>query len=312
LGPVRRDELVLLTQPISHASGFFVLPYLISGAGVFVQPRFDPEALWHLSRKDEMRTLKVVPAMLEPILAADDGTWGFERIVYGASSIPLPVLEASVERFGPILMQDYGQSEAPITITCLTPEDHLDPLARSSAGRPWRTVAVDVCDDDGQTVAPGELGEVCVRGTHMMSGYLGRPDDTEAVLRNGWLRTKDLAIQDDRGYIHLRGRRDEMIVTGGFNVAPREVEDVLTEHGAVDEAVVFGTPDQRWGEAVTAIVRVRPGQQLTEQALIEFVRPRLGMRTPKRVMVWSQIPRNAYGKVDKAQIRRQMEEGGQS
>lgn len=307
LAPVQPGEQLVLTQAISHGSGYFVLPYLMSGAGVFVQRRFDPEQIWELSRRDNVHTLKAVPAMLEPILAVDSGDWGFDRIVYGASSIPLPVLECAVDRFGATLLQDYGQSEAPITITCLSPEDHLDPAVRLSAGRPWRTVAVEVRGDDGQPAPIDELGEVYVRGEHLMSGYLGRPEETAEVFCDGWLRTKDLAVVDERGYVHLRGRRDEMIVSGGYNIAPREVEDVLAGHSEVAEAVVLGMPDQRWGEMVTAVVRPRVGTEVTEADVMDFARPRLGIRTPKRVVLWSDIPRNAYGKVDRARIRSELE-----
>ncbi|WP_235980479.1 AMP-binding protein [Streptomyces albidus (ex Kaewkla and Franco 2022)] len=303
LGPVVPGEQIVLTQPVSHGAGYFTLPYLLSGAGVHVQPKFDPEEVWSLSTRERVRTLKLVPAMLEPVLAAEKGSWGYETIVYGASSIPAPVLDRAVERFGPTLVQDYGQSEAPMTITCLHKDDHLDPKARLSAGRPWRTVAVEVRDEDGGAVGVGETGEVFVQGSHMMTCYLNKPAETAEVLRDGWLRTKDLAVVDERGFIHLRGRQDEMIISGGFNIAPREVEEVLCTHSAVDEVVVLGMPDERWGDVVTAVVRPRAGAALTEEEVLRFARPRLGMRAPKQVAVWSEIPRNSYGKVDRQGIK---------
>lgn len=313
LGPIVPGEQLVLTQPISHGAGYFVLPYLMSGAGVYVMPSFDPEQVWSLSRRPSIRTLKIVPSMLEPILAVETGgagaaEWGYESIVYGASGIAPTTLDAALERFGPMLIQDYGQSEAPVTITCLQKLDHLDGDARLSAGRPWRSVAVEVCDDDGHVVAPGELGEVCVRGSHLMRGYHNKPADTREVFRDGWLRTRDMAVADDRGFVHLRGRRDEMIVTGGFNVAPREVEDVLASHRDVLEVVVLGVPDERWGQTVTAVVRPTSGADLRGDSLLEFARPRLGIRTPKRVVLWPEIPRNAYGKVDRVAIRSRLDE----
>lgn len=318
LGPVTPGERIVLTQPMSHGAGYFALPYLLSGAGVHVQPRFDPGEVWALSQRPEVRTLKIVPAMLEPILAAEPGaesaagpgSWGYDTIVYGASSIPGPVLDRAVERFGPTLIQDYGQSEAPMTITCLQKADHLDPGARLSAGRPWKTVAVEVRGDDGGPVPQGETGEVYVRGPHLMTRYRNKPEETARVLRDGWLRTKDMAAVDERGFVHLRGRRDEMINSGGFNIAPREVESVLSTHDGVDEAVVLGMPDARWGDAVTAVVRPRAGVSLTADEVLSFARPRLGMRAPKRVVVWGEIPRNAYGKVDRLTIKSRLAEGG--
>ncbi|MFD2470009.1 AMP-binding protein [Amycolatopsis silviterrae] len=303
LAPVREGERILLTQAVSHASGYFVLPYLISGAGVHVMPKFDPDEVWHRSREGHFRTLKAVPAMLEPLLDAARGEWGFETIVYGASSVALPVLERALERFGPTLVQDYGQSEAPMTITCLSKTDHLDAQARQSAGRPWRSVAVEVRAEDGRVARRGEIGEVFVRGSHLMTGYHRKPEATAAVLSDGWLRTKDLARTDERGFVHLQGRNDEMINSGGYNIAPREVENELSAHAAVSEAVVLGLPDPRWGDAVTAVVRLREPQALSSQELIEFVRPRLGIRTPRRLEIWDAIPRTPYGKVDRAELR---------
>jgi acyl-CoA synthetase (AMP-forming)/AMP-acid ligase II len=310
LGPVVPGEQLVLTQPVSHGAGYFVLPYLISGAGLFVMRQFDPEEVWSLSGGTNVRTLKVVPSMLEPILAAEPRSaerdaWGYDTIVYGASGIAPAILEAALDRFGPTLIQDYGQSEAPVTITCLQKQDHLDVAARLSAGRPWRSVGVEVCDDDGRRMPPGELGEVRVQGTHVMSGYHNKPAATAEVLRDGWLLTKDMAVEDERGFVHLRGRRDEMIVTGGFNVAPREIEEVLAAHRHVAEVVVLGLPDERWGEAVTAVVR--PTRHMHADELLDFARPRLGIRTPKRLVLWPEIPRNAYGKVDRHEIRTRLD-----
>jgi len=308
LGPVRAGEMIVLTQPLSHASGYFVLPYLMSGAGVHVMPKFDPDEAWRLSRRDNYRTLKAVPAMLESLLDADSGDWGYESLVYGASSVPLPVLDRALDRFGPILVQDYGQSEAPMTITCLTKTDHLDAAARQSAGRPWRSVAVEVRDPDGRHLDPGELGEVYVRGSHLMTCYHRNPDATAEVLVDGWLRTKDLARTDERGYVYLRGRADEMINSGGYNIAPREVEDILTSHEQVREAVVLGLPDPRWGDAVTAVVRLRDPGSVSGDDIVDFVRPRLGHRTPRRLEVWDSIPRTPYGKVDRTLLRSKLED----
>lgn len=309
LSPVLRGEQILLTQAISHASGYFVLPYLMSGAGVYLMQKFDPAEVWEISARDNIRTLKAVPSMLESLLDADGGEWGFDTIVYGASSIPLPVLERSIDRFGPILIQDYGQSEAPMTITCLSKLDHLNGDARLSAGRPWRTVAVEVRDDDGLNVGVGEVGEVFVKGSHMMTGYLNNREATDEVLVGGWLRTKDLAKIDDRGFIYLHGRNDEMMNSGGYNISPREVEDVLVTYSGVGEVVVLGLLDPRWGDSVTAVIRPSGDNLLSAKEIMEFARPRLGMRTPKRIEIWNEIPRTTYGKVDRIKVRGKLTEG---
>jgi fatty-acyl-CoA synthase len=307
LPPIRCGELLVQSQAVSHGAGYFVLPYLLSGAGVYLLEHFDPDQIWQLSRRPDIRTLKTVPAMFDPLLDADSGDWGYESVIYGASSVSEPVLERCLERWGPSLFQDYGQSEAPITITCLNKADHLDKTRRLSAGRPWLNVAVEVRGADGQIKAAGELGEVYVRGPNMMTEYHRNPEATEAVFVDGWLRTRDLARSDEHGYVYLQGRSDEMIISGGYNIAPREVEDVLVAHADVDEVVVLGMPDQRWGSAVVAVVRTRSQSPLLADQLIEFARPRLGMRAPKRVVIVSRIPRTPYGKVDRIGLRAQLD-----
>ncbi|MBS1676364.1 MAG: AMP-binding protein [Actinobacteria bacterium] len=307
LGPVVPGEQIVLTQAISHASGYFVLPYLLSGAGVNLMSRFDPDRIWQLSRREDLRTLKLVPAMLEPLLEAEAGEWGFETIVYGASSVSVPTLERSLERFGPTLFQDYGQSEAPMTITCLGKLDHLDQEARRSAGRPWRTVAAEVRGPDGAVVEVGEVGEVYVRAPQVMSGYHKNPAATNEVLVDDWLRTRDLAKVDERGFVYLQGRSDEIMNSGGYNIAPREVEDVLEKLPGVREVVVLGMPDPRWGDAVTAVIRQHDHQQMTPAEIVRYASERLGMRAPKRVEIWEDIPRTPYGKVDRVGVRKRLE-----
>jgi fatty-acyl-CoA synthase len=306
LAPVLPGEQILLTQAISHASGYFVLPYLLSGAGVYLMPHFDPDQVWEISRRENIHTLKAVPSMLGPLLDADAGKWGCDTIVYGASSIPQPVLERALDRFGPTLVQDYGQSEAPMTITCLTKLDHLRHDARLSAGRPWRNVALELRGVDGDPVATGELGEIFLQGPHMMTRYHKKPEATAEVLVDGWLRTKDMARMDPFGFVYLQGRNDEMINSGGWNIAPREVEDVLVTYAGVEEVVVLGLPDPKWGDAVTAVIRTSGESVLSVADINAFAKPRLGMRAPKRIEIWTEIPRTAYGKVDRVSVRRRL------
>jgi fatty-acyl-CoA synthase len=302
LGPLASGERTVLTQPLSHGAGYFVLPQLIAGGGVYVMNDFDPaEAHWAATQPG-VTTLKAVPAMFPPLLDNCDeaGTFGYRTVIYGAAPMPGPVLEQALERFGPVLVQVYGQSEAPVTLTCLHKEDHLQGAA--SAGRPWRSVAVEVRDPDGVALPIGEVGEVTVRGPHHMTGYHNLPETTAEVLRDGWVWTKDMGRIDERGYVHLLGRKDEMINSGGFNISPREVEHVLQDHPAVEECAVVGLPDSRWGNAVNALVRVSHDTGVTTDELLTFARPRLTFRTPKRLLLTDDIPKNAYGKVDRTQV----------
>lgn len=304
LGPVAPGQVAVLTQPLSHGAGYFVLPWLIAGGGLYVVRRFDPEEVLAVGRRPEVDLLKIVPAMLPPLLqAAGSRPISFSSIVYGAAPIAPAVLELALDAFGPVLMQIYGQSEAPVTLTVLGKDDHLgDGEQRFSAGRPWRTVTTQVRDDSGRVVAPGEEGELFVTGPHVMNGYRGLPEATAAVMRDGWIKTNDMAREDDRGFIFLLGRRDEMINSGGFNISPREVERVLNEHPSVQEVVVFGVPDERWGQAVTAAVQAHAGHSPTADELSQFARPRLGFRTPKTISLLEGIPRNPYGKVDRRRL----------
>lgn len=311
-GPRRPGESVVLPQPFSHGAGYFLLPFLLGGGGVYMMERFDPELAARLGESQRYRTLKLVPAMIPPLLELPGATrLGYDSIVYGAAPISAPVLDAALERFGPVLVQIYGQSEAPVTLTRLGKQDHLgDGEQRMSAGRPWTSVAAEVRDADGRSLPPGEIGELTVRGPHHMSGYLGLPDATAEVMRDGWIWTKDMARIDERGYVYLLGRQDEMINTGGFNVSPREVERVLADVAAVSECVVVGVEHPRWGTAINAVVSLRERGALSAEQLAEVVRPRLTFRTPKRIVFVDHVPRNAYGKADRAAIRALLDGGG--
>jgi acyl-CoA synthetase (AMP-forming)/AMP-acid ligase II len=300
LDAIQRGEQLVLSQPLSHGAGYFVLPYLLSGAGLVIQPKFDPELIAHAARRPEVRAAKIVPAMIPPMLELADRL-DLESLIYGGSAIGKPLMEASLERFGPILIQIYGQSEAPMTLTVLNREDHLgDGEQRISAGRPWRSVALEARDAEGRALPPGAIGEIHVAGDHLMTGYLSQPDETAAVLKDGWLATRDMGYVDERGYVFLMGRLDEMIISGGFNIAPREVEIALLEHPAIMDCAAFGAEDPRWGAAVHAAVV--SDDHLTAQSVIDWARPRLGFRTPRRVVLIDALPRNAYGKLDRSAL----------
>jgi fatty-acyl-CoA synthase len=307
LGPREPGERMVLAQPLSHGAGYFVIPQLIAGGGVYVMNGFDgEEAIW-AGRQPGVTTLKVVPAMLPALLSAhsDSEPLGYETIIYGAAPIPEPLLEQAMDRFGPILTQIYGQSEAPMTLTFMDKASHARPGGhRTSAGRAWRNVAVEVRSPDGQVLPVGEQGEVTISGPHHMTGYLHLEDATAEVLRDGWVWTRDIGTIDEQGFVYLLGRRDEMINSGGFNISPREVEHVLQDHPAVAECAVVGRPDPKWGAAVTAMVHLHDSAHATVAEILEFAKPRLTFRTPKSIVISSAIPRNPYGKVDRTEVLR--------
>jgi fatty-acyl-CoA synthase len=302
-GPIGEGDVIVLPQPLSHGAGYFVLPWVASSGGVYVMRGFDPEEVLAVGARPEARILKCVPAMLPPLLEqAAAAAFGYGGVIYGASPIPRPVLGEALERFGPILSQIYGQSEAPVTITCLPADAHADDVRRFSAGRPFERVRLEVRGGDGETLGPGEIGEVAVTGPHLMTRYHGLPEATAAVFENGWVMTRDLGFLDESGYLHLRGRSDEMIISGGYNISPREVEIALGEFPGVEEVAVAGVPDVEWGTAVTAMVKFRGETSATPGELVTFAKARLGFRTPKFVTVVDAIPKNAYGKVDRLRV----------
>jgi fatty-acyl-CoA synthase len=232
------------------------------------------------------------------------------NIIYGASAIAPDRLKQALNTFGPIMTQLFGQTEAPMMISALSREEHRveDPKREkeilSSAGRPTFHAEVKLIADDGKEVKRGETGEVVVRCANMMSGYFKNPEATAETIKDGWLHTGDIAKQDEEGFLYIVDRKKDMIVSGGFNIFPREIEDVLFEHPAVKGAAVIGVPHPKWGEEVKAIVALHEGQSATEEELIQFVKDRKGsLITPKTVEFWDAIPVTNLGKLDKKVIR---------
>lgn len=313
LGPERPGERVLLLQPLSHGSAYFVLAYYMRGCAVVLMRQFSAPGALRLMQELEIETAKLVPTMLQRLLAVpgiDDMAFPrLRQIVYAGSHVSTDVLRRAIAVFGPRLAQHYGQSEAPSTITLLSRHEHTpDNLAGgllSSAGCAWTTVRIRIADDTGADVAEGEIGEVLVRAPHVMTGYWRRPDLSAAALRDGWLHTNDLGRMDRRGFVYLLGRKDEMIISGGFNIAPREVEDALCSHPAVLEAAVLGKPDEAWGDIVVAFVSLRD-TSVTKEQLAEFLRPVLGYKRPKEMFFLEELPKNPNAKIDTAALRRMM------
>ena len=310
-GPLFTGEKVLLMQPMSHGAGFFVLPYVFKGGCCVIMPQFDPAEVLRLTEKHAIETVKLIPTMLQRILRVP----GVEKVklpamramIYGASPMPNEPLKQAIEIFGPEkLVQIYGQSECPVTLTILTGDEHrLDnphPERLTSAGRAWTGVEIRIEDDQGKVLPDGQIGEVVLRGPHMMSGYWKRPDLTAEVLKDGWLRTKDMGMKDAAGMVYLLGRKDEMIISGGYNIAPREIEDVLYQHAAIGEAAVVGEPDPEWGQAVVAYVALKD-EKADLAEILQFAKEPLGFKRPKRLYVLKELPKNAAGKIQKKGLK---------
>jgi fatty-acyl-CoA synthase len=228
-----------------------------------------------------------------------------ELLLYGASPMSPSRLIEGIERIGPVFSQLYGQTECyPVSVLRKADHDPRTPELFVSCGFPIAACEVKILDDSDQEVATGDAGEICVRAPHVMVEYWKRPDTTAETLKNGWLHTGDIARRDERGYMFILDRKKDMIVSGGFNIFPREVEDVLTQHADVAMCAVVGVPDEKWGEAVTAVVVAREGTQPTAEELIALVKAKKGSaHAPKQIQFVKQLPMTGVGKVDKKVLK---------
>jgi acyl-CoA synthetase (AMP-forming)/AMP-acid ligase II len=318
LHDVRRDDIMLHAASLIHASGTFVLPYWIRGAAAAVLARFDPGEYLAAIARWRVTAINLVPTMLAMLLdypgIEDADVSSLRLVTYGASPMPLPVIQRALDLWGPRFAQYYGQTEAPLCITTLPAEDHVGPGAERrllSCGQPSVDAEVRLVDEKGNDVAPGDAGEIAVRAPFIMAGYFNAPDlNASTFLPGGWVRTRDVGRFDDEGYLYLVDRTSDMIVTGGYNVYPREVEDALLAHPAVYECAVVSAPHEKWVEAVTAFVVLRSGAQVTEAELIEFVRDRLAAyKVPKSVCFIDRIPKSPVGKILRRALRDPLWEG---
>ncbi|TCP46300.1 acyl-CoA synthetase (AMP-forming)/AMP-acid ligase II [Tamaricihabitans halophyticus] len=305
-----RDDAMLHAASLIHASGTFVLPFWIRGARSVVLPGFVPDQYLDALHRHRITTANMVPTMLGILLDTPDldrtDLSALHTLTYGASPIPRAMLERGLDRLGPKFVQYYGQTEAPLCQTVLTTDDHIAAgELLSSCGHPAVDAEIVLTDDAGHEVPDGEIGEIRVRAPFRMAGYHNAPElNAETISEGGWLRTRDMARKDERGYLYLVDRRSDMIVTGGYNVYPREVEDALAAHPAVAEVAVVGAPDPTWVEAVTAFVTLRPGAGVSGEELRDAVRATLaGYKVPKQVVVVESIPKSAVGKILRRELR---------
>lgn len=302
----------LCSAPISHGAGSLIYPTLARGGTVVLQHGFTVPSWFEAVARHRIQHTFIVPTMLYALLDAHEEAWrhdlgSLRALVYGAAPASPSRIRQALELFGPVLVQTYGQTEAPNTILLLDQRAHADAsdLQLAAAGRPFPGVDVALMHEDGQAVALGEVGEICVRGDLLMSGYHGQPEQTRATVREGWLRTGDMARRDSQGLFHIVDRKKDMVITGGFNVYPREIEDVLSAHPAVASVAVIGVPDAKWGEAVKAVVVLRAGHAATPEALIAYVRERKGaVCVPKTIDFVDQVPLTGLGKPDKKALRK--------
>jgi len=309
MGSTGDDTWVLMT-PLAHVSVTALFSGIPLGDKFVIEKQFDPFRLLEIIEKDRITRLLVVPTILYLLLdimkQKKYDLSSLNRVTYAASPMDPTRLKEALEVFGPILEQTYGQTEGTGLLTRLSKGDHLkamkDPKYLKSCGRACLMVDLRIIDEHNNNVRPGEPGEICVQAPYIMKGYLGQPELTSQVIVDGWLHTGDIGKMDEDGYVYIVDRKKDMIISGGMNVYPAEVEKIIGNHSKVKQVAVIGVPDEKWGEAVTAII-VCVGQ-LGEDEIKEFCRGKLSKYAqPKNVVFKEQLPMTPLGKVDKKVLR---------
>ena len=304
------DMRFLATTPLSHAAGAFAPLAMLRGGSFRLLPKFSVSGFQDAIRATGSNCTMLVPTQMKRILQDADVDekiiGGIETISYGAAPISPAVLADWLRRFGPNVSQLYGQAESPMCITSLPKRLHSldEPHRLSSCGLPNIGVQVAVLRADGSEAETGETGEIVCRSPCVMEGYWGRPDESAAALDGDWLHTGDLGYRDADGFHYIVGRAKEMVISGGFNIYPKEIEDILIEHPSVRDVAVIGVPDEDWGEALKALVVLHDGAALDTGALAALVRSRKGaIQTPKSIEAIDAIPSTPAGKPDKLALR---------
>ncbi len=312
----RADEpaVNLAAAPMTHTAGVLSLPCTARGGTVVVLTTPEPTALLDAIEEHGVTELFLPPTVIyrlldDPTLSARDLT-SLRYFISGAAPLSVDKLRQAIDAFGPVMMQGYGQTEAPASIAMLRPEEYLTPEGvaddsrLSACGRPTPLVRLAIRDERGVPLASGETGEICVAGDLVMRGYYKDPEQTASTIVDGWLHTGDVGYLDHEGYLHITDRIKDVIITGGFNVYPSEVEQVIWSHPAVNDCSVIGVPDEEWGEAVKAVVELNAGAQVDPDELVALCKTRLGsVKAPKTVDVVDALPRSPVGKVLKADLR---------
>src|SRR5450830_534053 len=302
----------VVAAPITHGTSTYLLPVLAQGGCHVLLAQGGAEAVRQAFRERGGTVCFMPPTLVYMLMALPGSSRAdypqLRQLIYGGAPMPPEKIRAVRQFFGPVLGTTYGQTEAPQILTVMRPDDFEDERHWAAVGRTAWFSDVAIMSPSGEILPPGEIGEVVARGDLLMSGYWRLPDKTAETLVDDWLHTGDRGLIDEQGYLFLKDRLRDVVITGGFNVYPVDVENALGQHPAVHECVVFGVPDDKWGESVQAAVQLRPGAAPlpSEAELVAFVRERLGpVQTPKRIHFHASLPRSPVGKVLKTEVRQQ-------
>jgi acyl-CoA synthetase (AMP-forming)/AMP-acid ligase II len=309
------DTHHLVVAPMTHSSGIMGMAHFPRGGTNYMMAAPDPEGICKAIEEHGITHFFIPPTVLYMMLALpnvrDYDYSSLEHMIVAAAPVSLEKLKEAIDVFGPVMTECFGQSEAPAIVTVKAPWDYLDKDGKiiesrlGSIGRPAAFNIVAILDDDGNEVPRGEKGEICLKGDLVTPGYYQNPEATAEVRTFGWHHTGDVGIQDQDGFIKIVDRKKDMIITGGFNVFPNEIEQVLSSHPAVQECAIIGIPDDKWGEAVKAVVQLKPWTEATEEELLALVKSKMGsVKTPKSIDFVDSLPRSPAGKVLKTEIRK--------
>ena len=305
----------LACAPMTHAAGVMAFVTIAGSGTVVIQRKFDAEEMLAAIPKYRVSSALLPSTAIYSVLShpkvRDYDYSSLRHFFYGGAPTSAAKLREAIGVFGLVMTHSYGQTEVPTCVTFMGPAEHLDEDGKLderrllSCGRPSPFVRVALMDDDGNFVPERGIGEIVVQGGLVMRGYYKNPEATAEVSKHGWHHTGDLAYRDEQGYIYLCDRKKEMIITGGFNVYPLEVEQVVLSHDAVQDCAVVGVPDEKWGEAIKAVVELKQGRSVSAEELIAFCRQRLGgVKTPKSVDFIESLPKSPVGKVMRREVRR--------
>ena len=320
LPPIEPSDVVLHIGPLSHLSGYVAMVYFTRGAAHITHLEFDAAETLRTIQEHRVTVMPSVPTIITMLLdEAETGAYdlsSLHTIFYGGSAIAPDRLARAVKSFGNVFVQGYGLTEVPFPLTSMSKESHrFDPEGPvperlASAGRVTPFIDLILADDEGNEVRPGEMGEIWARGDQVMAGYWNRPEATADVVKgSGWVATGDVGRLVD-GYVHIVDRKKDMIVSGGFNVFPSEVENVISAVPGVREVAVVGTPDPRWGEAVTAIVSLEPGATVSAEDVVAACKASIaGYKKPQSVVFVEELPKTSSGKVLRRELRGQFWQG---
>jgi long-chain acyl-CoA synthetase len=277
---------------------------VVAGACLTMLPRFDAGKALEVIARDKVTVFEGVPTMYSGMLNAPDAesydVSSLRTCISGGSAMPVEVMKAFEEAFGCIVLEGYGLSETSPVASFNQPDKERKP---GSIGLPVRGVEMRVVDDEGKEVATGDVGEVAIRGENVMKGYWKRPDDTAKAIPDGWFRTGDMAKKDDDGYFYIVDRKKDLIIRGGYNVYPREIEEVLYEHKGVAEAAVIGIPHPELGEEVGAAVVLKPDAEASEEDLKSFAKERLAAyKYPRQLWILDELPKGPTGKILRREV----------